>query len=68
MRKKVLTCIGVIAVLAVVLSLTAFAESAEVELTDYNLINVIRQSLEMAINAIFKIADTLYIYFTGLFG
>ncbi len=67
MRKKVITCLGVIAVLAVALSVTAFAAS-ECKLPDYNLIAVIRQSLEMSVNAFFKTIDAIYIFFANLFG
>lgn len=67
MRKKILTCIGVVAVLAVVLSVTAFA-ATESKLPDYNLIYVIRQSLEMSVNAFFKTIDAIYIFFANLFG
>lgn len=67
MRKKILTCIGVIAVLAVVLSVTAFAAS-ESTLTNYNLVIVIYESLKMSLNAIFKTVDAIYIFFSNLFG
>ena len=67
MRKKILTCIGVIAVLAVVFSVTAFAAS-EGKLPEYNLIEVIRQELVMSITAFFKTIDAIYIFFHNLFG
>ena len=67
MRKRVLTCIGVAAVLAVVLSVTAFAASGG-KLPDYNLIEVIRQSLEMTIKAFFNSIDAIYLFFAKLFG
>ncbi len=66
MRKKVLTIVGVIAVLAVVLSVTAFA--AESKLPEYNVIEVIRQDLVMSVNAFFKTIDAIYIFFANLFG
>ncbi len=66
-KKRVLTIVGVIAVLAVVLSVTAFAADSG-KLTEYNLIEVIRQSLEMAINAFFKSIDAVYLFFAKLFG
>ena len=66
MRKKVLALTGVIAVLAVVLSVTAFAKDG-VTLPEYNLITVIQKSLEMTLNSVFKIADVIYIFFRDLF-
>jgi len=66
MRKKVLTIVGVIAVLAVVLSVTAFA--ADSKLPEYNVIEVLRQNLEMATKAFFKSIDAIYIFFANLFG
>lgn len=66
MRKKVWTIVGVIAVLAVVLSVTAFA--ADSKLPEYNLIEVMRQSLEMSVNAFFKTIDAIYVFFANLFG
>ena len=56
-----------IAVLAVVFSVTAFA-ATDCELTDYNLIIVIQKNLEMTLSAIFKTADAIYIFFSNLFG
>lgn len=67
MRKKILTCIGVIAVLAVVLSVTAFAAS-DSKIPDYNLVFVLYQSLKMSVNAFFKTIDAIYIFFANLFG
>lgn len=67
MRKKILICIGVIAVLAVMLSVSASAAS-ETALPDYNLVYILRNSLEMSLNAIFKVVDDIYIFFANLFG
>ena len=67
MRKKILTCVGVIAVLTVVLSVTAFA-ATEGKLPEYNLVEVIHQELVMTLTAIFKTVDAIYIFFTNLFG
>ena len=66
MRKRVLTIVGVIAVLAIVLSVTAFA--AESKLPEYNLIEVIRQDLVMTVTAFFKTIDAIYVFFANLFG
>ena len=68
MRKKILTCIGVIAVLAVVLSVTAFAESETTTLPDYNFVYILRHSLEMSLDAFFRTIDAIYIFFANLFG
>lgn len=67
MRKKILTCVGVIAVLTVVLSVTAFA-ATEGKLPEYNLVEVIHQELVMSVNAFFKTIDAIYVFFTNLFG
>lgn len=66
MRKRVLTIVGVIAVLAIVLSVTAFA--ADSKLPEYNLIEVIRQNLVMTVTAFFKTIDAIYVFFANLFG
>ena len=69
MRKKILTCIGVIAVLAVVLSVTAFAETeTAATLPDYNFVYILRHSLEMSLDAFFRTIDAIYIFFANLFG
>jgi hypothetical protein len=71
MRKKVLMFLGAAAVLAVVLSVTAFAETSDpaIEtLTDYNLVEVLRQSIEMIMTTLFTVADKIYQLFGGLFG
>ena len=67
MRKKVLTLVGVVIVLAIVLSLTAFAEEgAQIELTDYNLITILHRVVEMILTAVFGIVDKVYVLFQGL--
>ena len=69
MRKKILVLAGVIAVLAVVLSVTVFAkeEAAEAALTNYNFITVLYKELVMFLNATFKTADAIYVFFRDLF-
>lgn len=67
MRKKILTCIGVVAVLAVMFSVTAFA-AAGGKLPEYNLVEIIHQELVMTLTAIFKTVDAIYIFFANLFG
>jgi hypothetical protein len=66
MRKKVLILIGVIVLLAVLLSVTAFA--ADSKLPEYNLVEVIRQNLIMSVTAFFKTIDAIYLFFAKLFG
>ena len=71
MRKKVLMFLGTAAILAIVLSVTAFAEAEDpaIEtLTDYNLVEVLRQSIEMILTTLFTVADKIYQLFGGLFG
>ena len=76
MRKKALMFLGVAAILAIVFSVTAFAESEvppvdlpiDMPETNYNLIEVIRQSLIMFLTSIFTAADKVYSLFAGLFG
>ena len=69
MRKKILVLAGVIAVLAVVLSVTVFAkeEAAEAALTNYNFITVLYKELVMFLNATFKAVDAIYVFFRDLF-
>jgi len=74
MRKKVLMFLGVAAILAIVFSVTAFAESEvppvdlpiDMPETNYNLIEVIRQSLVMFLTSIFTAVDKVYSLFAGL--
>ena len=73
MRKKVLLFLGAVAVLAVVLSVTAFAEAevppvTDLPQTDYNLVTVLHQSIQMFLTAIFTVADKVYQLFAGMFG
>lgn len=72
MRKKVLMFLGAVAVLAVVFSVTAFAESdvlpTDLPQTDYNLIEVVRQSLIMFLTSVFSVVDKIYVFFANLFG
>lgn len=67
MRKKIWTIVGVIAVLAVVLSLTAFAKDGAAELTNYSFITVLHKEIVMLLNAVFKSVDAVYIFFRDLF-
>lgn len=73
MRNKILMFLGAAAVLAVVFSVTAFAETdippvTDLPQTNYNLIEVLRQSIEMILTALFTVADKIYQLFGGLFG
>ena len=71
MRKKIWAVIGVIAVMAVVLSVTVFAQedpaAAEIELTNYNLIDVLYKSIIMTLDSVFAFVDKIYVLFKGLF-
>ena len=66
MRKRVLALCGVIAVLAVVLSLTAFAKDGAA-LPEYNFVTILYKNIEMTLSAIFKTVDAIYIFFRNLF-
>lgn len=72
MRNKVLMFLGAVAVLAIVFSVTAFAESevpaVDLPQTDYNLIEVLRQTIVMFLTSVFTVADKVYQIFAGLFG
>lgn len=67
MRKKVWAVAGVIAVLAVVLSVTAFAKAEGCDLTNYNFITVLYKEIVMFLNATFKSVDAIYVFFRDLF-
>ena len=66
MRKKVLILIGVIAVMAVALSLTAFAADGAA-ITDYGLFTVMFEKLTINVKAIFNAIDAIYVFFRDLF-
>ncbi|MBQ7541731.1 MAG: hypothetical protein IJT44_05515 [Clostridia bacterium] len=71
MRRKIWILLGVIAVMAVALSVTVFAQedpaAAEIELTNYNLIDVLYRSITMTLDTVFAFVDKIYVLFKGLF-
>lgn len=69
MRKKILMVIGVVALMAAILSVSAFAADAVAsQLPDYGVITVLLEKLTINLQALFNIVDKIYIFFHGLFG
>lgn len=66
MRKKLLILAGVIVVMAVVLSVTAFAADGT-QMTDYGIITVMFEKISLNIKAIFNAIDAIYVFFRNLF-
>ena len=70
MRKKILMVIGVAALMAAILSLSAFAADATgtAHLTDYGVVTVLLEKLTLNIKALFNVLDAVYTFFSKLFG
>lgn len=70
MRKKIISIIGAVALMAVVLSLTAFAgidEAKDVTLTNYGLITVMFENLKLFFKFLFGSIDKIYLTVAGWF-
>ena len=68
MRKKVLLVIGVIALMAAILSVSAFAADAgSAQMTDYGVLTVMMEKLTLNIKSIFNVVNAIYTFFANLF-
>ena len=67
MRKKILAALAVAAVMALVLSLTAFAAD-EIAMTDYGFLTVFVEKLRINLAALFNTLNAIYVFFANLFG
>ena len=70
MRKKIMSIIGVVALMAVVLSLTAFAgaeEAKDVAFTNYGLITVLFENIKLFFKFLFGSIDKIYLTVAGWF-
>ena len=70
MRKKILMVIGVVALMAAVLSVSVFAADATgtAQITDYGVITVMMEKLTLNIKTVFNVLDAIYTFFANLFG
>ena len=66
MRKKIWILIGVIAVMAAVLSVTAFAADGT-QMPDYGVISVMFEKISLNFKALFNAIDAIYVFFRDLF-
>ena len=68
MRKKILLVIGVVALMAAILSVSAFAaDAAGAEMTDYGVVTVMLEKLTLNVKAIFNVINAIYTFFANLF-
>lgn len=70
MRKKIFSIIAAVALMAMVLSLTAFAGSEEAlatEMTNYGLITVLFENIKLFFKFIFGSIDKIYLTIAGWF-
>ena len=70
MRKKILMVIGTISLMAVILSLTAFAgieEANNVTLTDHGVITVFFENFKLFFKFFFGFIDKIYVTVAGWF-
>ena len=68
MRRKIFFTVGVLAVMALVLSVTTFAADSSVTMTDYGIITVLFEKLTINVKAFFNVIDSIYLFFKNLFG
>lgn len=68
MRKKIFFTVGVLAVMAIVLSVSAFAADGNVPMTDHGIITVLFEKLTINVKAFFNVIDSIYLFFKNLFG
>lgn len=68
MRRKIFFTVGVLAALAIVLSVTAFAADSSVGMTDYGIITVLFEKLTISVKSFFNVIDSIYLFFKNLFG
>lgn len=67
MRKKILMVIGVVALMAAILSVSAFAADAGTQITNYGVITVLLEKLTLNMKALFNTIDAVYMFFANLF-
>ena len=68
MCKKIVALLAVVAVMTVVLSVTAFAaDSGSAELTNFGVITVLFEQLKITTQAFFGVIDKIYLFFANLF-
>lgn len=68
MRRKIFFTVGILTVMAIVLSVTAFAAEGDVAMTDYGIVTVLFEKLTINIKAFFNVIDSIYLFFKNLFG
>ena len=68
MRKRVLSVILVVALMAAILSVSAFAvDVGDIQTTDYGVLTILMEKLTLDIKAIFNVVNAIYTFFANLF-